>query len=186
LLLLASGCDPESQPLAGSQYMRPEASGAALGMTLHQLRSVRPHVIVDEEGARESLDRVRTNSFVFQPDPTGASTRGPLQAVITDRLSPTDSTGYYQEIRSQTNAWRRVAGPATDSLRFVGPAIPGLETITYKVVFWCRPDGLLMLIYPTLHTDQTARYFLIRSIVQKPTFQLPPGHGIPYQRIKCR
>jgi hypothetical protein len=166
--------------------MLEQASGVELGMTAAQVRKARANAVVDENGMWESLDRFRSTAFVFD---TGSIWRGShrsIQAVIVDQLIPVaDTSQRLRAVGSIGAVWNRVAGPPTDSLEFWSPSFSPEQRSRTRLVFWCRPDALLLLIYDPGPGVRRDRYSLVRAVVQTPDFELASGYRIPYSDVNC-
>ena len=186
LLTALAGCGTDSSR-EGREYMLEQASGVKLGMTLGEVRQARGEVIVDENGVWESLDRYRSTSFVFDATPGWHGSLNALKAVVVDRLVPVADTSVGRRTRdSIRGVWDRVAGPPEDSLQFWSPPTSPEGGNQTKLVFWCRPDALLLLLYEPDHRTPRGRLSLIRAIIQSPEFKLASGYGIPYHEVRCR
>lgn len=184
LLLMSSGCSRDSG--YGGEYMLDQASGVELGMTFAEVQEARGRVIVDENGVWESLDRFRSTSFVFGAGPVWRGSLNSLEAVVIDRLMPGTDTIQRRRTHDSIRAvWNHAAGPPTDSLQFWSPSFSPEQANLMKLVTWCSPDALLLLIYEVDHGIHRGRSSMVRAIIQNPNFKLAHGYGIPYQQMRC-
>jgi hypothetical protein len=185
VLCAFSACGRNSPPSPAREYMLEQASGVELGMALSEVRKAR-NVIVDENGVWESLDRYRNTSFVFEGMPLWSSSESRrLQAVVIDRLTPVADTSRRRTLESIRARWDRVAGPPTDSVAFWSPSFSTGGDYRRTLIFWCRSDVLLLLMYPSDHDGERDRYSLVRAVIQNPDFELASGYGIPYDDMDC-
>ena len=67
---------------------------------------------------------------------------------------------------------------------FSTPSFSPKGPITQKLIFWCRPEAVLMLIYNPFPAEYTG-HSLVRAIVQTPEYELHRGYRIPYEQIRC-
>jgi hypothetical protein len=186
IVLSALGCGDRSPQPTGSTYVLHQASGAQLGMTASELGRARPNVVIDENGVWESVDRFHSNSYIFAREPVWTGLRSSIRAVIINRTVPAaDSSKVGQEVQSIVAVWMTVAGPPTDSIQLDSRVLSADWAMTQKLVYWCRPDALLMLIHHSNPHQYIGKHSLVRTIVQAREFRLPSGYGIPYTQIHC-
>lgn len=177
-LLLLGGCE-KRQPVRtadGPDIMLPQATGVRIGMSVQELRRVRPRLIEDSGETWEAAGNGSSNVYWFSSPrhPTQASRSGEssdlVAAVAMHQTYPEslDRT-YLAQIAAIRGQWSRQLGDPQDSAVVRVPdALRGDSTVIGLVV-WRSSDLQAVLEYevgstPDGRSDQHSR--LIRAVVQ--------------------